>query len=117
MTPPVVKEYYMVNGTPVVMVLTDARIGMQTWAADRASGEMKRDYSLMMDIVRGDHDGQIPEELFTAYCHAYNISTEIPPKSLVNSFHLAQKGQGLVKNVPMADRQYKGPLVRTLSVA
>jgi hypothetical protein len=117
MNPAIVKEYYIVNGTPVVMVLTDARIGMQTWVADRASGIMKRDYSLMMDIVRDDHEGRITEDTFNAYCKVYNISNEIPPKSLVNSFYLAQKGQGLVKNVPLAERQYKGPLACALNIA
>lgn len=108
MNPPILKEYYMVDGTPVVMIMTDTRIGMQTWAADRGSREMKRDYTLMLDIVRGDHDGQITEAVFNAFCAAHKIDNTIPAKSITNSFHLAQKGQGLIKNVPEQDRRYTG---------
>ncbi|MDB5491447.1 MAG: hypothetical protein JWO78_1296 [Micavibrio sp.] len=110
MNAPILKEYYMVDGTPVVMIMTDKRVGMQTWAAHRESGEMKRDYGLMLDIVRGDHDGQISENLFFAYCSANHISTEIPPRSISNSFRLAQQGQGLIKSVPTNDRLYHGSL-------
>ena len=108
MTLPILKEYYMVDGIPVVMIMTDSRIGMQTWAADHGSREMKRDYTVMLDIVRGDHDGQITEGVFNAFCAAHKINTTIPEKSVSNSFHLAQKGQGLIKNVPAQDRRYTG---------
>ncbi len=97
MNPPILKEYYMIKGTPVVMIMTDERVGMQTWAADRNSGEMKRDYTLMLDIIHGDHDGKIAELAFIAYCSAHNINTIIPPKSISNSFRLAQQGQGVIK--------------------
>ena len=106
----ILKEFYMVKGTPVVMFMTDTRIGMQSWAADKDQQQMHRDYTLMLDIVEGEHEGQMSEDDFNTYCANHHIRTDIPPKSIINSFRLAQKGQGIIKNVPQQDRRYNGSI-------
>ena len=91
MTTQFIREHYLVNNLPVVLVMTDARIPLQAWFANKARRCLVQDNAYIHTIQTNSRVQLITADEFQDYCQANNINTDIPLRGIQLSFSLISR--------------------------
>lgn len=81
-------EYFMVCGLPVAAVKTTDGKLLQTWAADKAQGRLRRDARLLADIESDSRVRPMLKADFEKFCSQNNIDATVPERAVLQTLTL-----------------------------
>ncbi|MCM2343968.1 MAG: hypothetical protein NDJ24_05350 [Alphaproteobacteria bacterium] len=107
-------EYFMVCGLPVAAVKsTDGQL-LQTWAADKAQGRLRRDPRLLADIESDSRVRPMLKADFEKYCRQHHIDAVVPERAILQTLTLNAGAAALLTSPHDKD---KGSCLRMMAFA
>ena len=82
-------EHYNLASRYVAVVMTPDRTALQAWKADKNSGSLVRDDTLILDVIDLKGTSFISEANFSGYCSKHGIRNKIPEKDIERTLRLA----------------------------
>ncbi|QQG35947.1 MAG: hypothetical protein HYS17_10670 [Micavibrio aeruginosavorus] len=107
-------EYFMVCGLPVAAVKTNDGKLLQTWAADKAQGRLRRDARLLADIESDSRVRPMLKTDFDRYCQKHRIDPAVPERAVLQTLTLMK---GSVLALSVSREEENGCYMRTAMLA